>query len=174
MILRNALDEQLCGWNSLQRDRRTGRPHPRAWLLDPARLLQRLVGDDIRKATRRAQSALRGAGRPPGHPDILAQLSFGTWRFLLPDNDPGRQHLWHKALAAAFPSLAGSPADLVDHIDNIYRLRNRVAHLEPLLSSGMVGDRFARMRTVLPAIDPALETWFVSRQRVTAMLKTKP
>jgi hypothetical protein len=174
VILRNALDEQLCGWNSLQRDRRTGRPHPRAWLLDPARLLQRLVGDDIRKATRRAQSALRGAGRPPGHPDILAQLSFGTWRFLLPDNDPGRQHLWHKALAAAFPSLAGSPADLVDHIDNIYRLRNRVAHLEPLLSSGMVGDRFARMRTVLPAIDPALETWFVSRQRVTAMLKTKP
>ncbi|GAA1111414.1 hypothetical protein GCM10009630_05640 [Kribbella jejuensis] len=66
---------------------------------------------------------------------MLAQLSFGTWRFLLPDNDPGRHHLWNKA---------------------------------------MVADRLGRMRTVLLAIDPVLETWFVSRQRVTTMLKTKP
>jgi hypothetical protein len=62
----------------------------------------------------------------------------------------------------------------VDHVDHIYKLRNRVAHLEPLLNSGMVADRFARMRTVLCAIDPILETWFVSPQRVTAILKTKP
>jgi hypothetical protein len=50
VILRNALDEQLRGWNSAQRDRRTGRLHSTDWLLDPARLLGRLVGDDIRKA----------------------------------------------------------------------------------------------------------------------------
>ncbi|MGW6199307.1 hypothetical protein ACWF0M_24375 [Kribbella sp. NPDC055110] len=174
VILRNALDEQLCRWNAVQRDRQTGRSHASDWLMDPARLLQRLAGDDIRKATRRAQTALRGAGRAPGHPDVLAQLSFGTWRFLLPDNDPGRQHLWSKALAAAFPSFTGTPSDLVDHVDNIYKLRNRVAHLEPLLNSSMVADRLTRMRTVLLAIDPALETWFVSRQRVSATLKTKP
>ncbi|HZX04383.1 hypothetical protein [Kribbella sp.] len=174
VILRNALDEQLRSWNALQRDRETGRTHSADWLLDPARLLGRLAGDDIRKAGRRAQTALRGAGRPPGHPDVLAQLSFGTWRFLLPDNDPGRQHLWNKALAAAFPRLSGAPSDLVDHVDHIYKLRNRVAHLEPLLNSGMVADRLDRMRTVLLAIDPALEAWFVSRQRVTATLKLKP
>ena len=62
----------------------------------------------------------------------------------------------------------------MDHVDHIYKLRNRVAHLEPLLNSGMVADRLARMRAVLLAIDPALEIWFVSRQRVTATLKTKP
>lgn len=174
VILRNALDEQLCRWNSVQRDRHTGRSHSSDWLMDPARLLRRLAGDDIRKAARRAQTALRGAGRAPGHPDVLAQLSFGTWRFLLPDNDPGRQHLWSKALAAAFPSFTGTPSDLVDHVDHIYKLRNRVAHLEPLLNSSMVADRLTRMRTVLLAIDPALETWFVSRQRITATLKTKP
>jgi hypothetical protein len=174
VILRNALDEQLCRWNATQRDRQTGRTHSSDWLMDPARLLRRLAGDDIRKATRRAQTALRGAGTTPGHPDILAQLSFGTWRFLLPDNDPGRQLLWNKALAATFPKLTGAPSDLVDDVDHIYKLRNRVAHLEPLLNSGMVADRLARMRTVLLAIDPALETWFVSRQRVTTSLKTKP
>jgi hypothetical protein len=174
VILRNALDEQLGGWNATQRDRQTGRMHSSDWLMDPARLIRRLVGDDIRKATRRAQSAVRGAGTTPGHPDILAQLSFGTWRFLLPDNDPGRQLLWNKALASAFPKLTGTSSDLVDHVDHIYKLRNRVAHLEPLLNSGMVADRLARMRAVLLAIDPALEIWFVSRQRVTATLKTKP
>ena len=174
VILRNALDEQLCRWNATQRDRQTGRVHTSDWLMDPSRLLHRLVGDDIRKASRRARTALRGAERPPGHPDVLAQLSFGTWRFLLPDKDPGRQLLWNKALATAFPKLAGAPSDLVDHVDHIYRLRNRVAHLEPLLNAGMVADRFDRMRTVLLAIDPAVEMWFVSRQRVTTTLKTKP
>ncbi len=174
VVLRNALDEQLCRWNTTQRERQTGRLHSSDWLMDPARLLNRLAGDDIRKASRRAQTALRGAPTPPRHPDILAQLSFGTWRFLLPDNDPGRQLLWNKALAAAFPKLTGAPAELVDHVDHIYKLRNRVAHLEPLLNAGMVADRFGRMRTVLLAIDPALETWFVSRQRLTATLETKP
>lgn len=52
--------------------------------------------------------------------------------------------------------------------------RDRVAHLGPLLNSSMVADRPARMRTVLLAIEPVLDTWFVSRQRVTAVLKTKP
>ena len=174
VILRNALDEQLSRWNATQRDRQTGQVHSSDWLMDPARLLHRLVGDDIRKATRRAQVARRGTGTPPGHPDILAQLSFGTWRFLLPDKDPGRQLLWNKTLAAAFPKLAGAPSDLVDHVDHIYKLRNRVAHLEPILNSGIVADRLGRMGTVLLAIDPALEAWFVSRQRVTATLRTRP
>jgi hypothetical protein len=115
--------------------------------MDPSHLLRRLAGDDIRQAKRRAQAALRTQGTAPGHPDVLAQVNFGTWRFLLPDNDPGRQLLWRAALSTAFPHLQGTESDLVDDVDNIYRLRNRVAHLEPLLNSGMVADRFGRMRT---------------------------
>ena len=142
------------------------------WLTDPSHLLRRLVGTDIVKATRRAQAAMRGA--TPGHPDILAQVSFGTWRFLLPDNDPGRQLLWRAALSSAFPYHPGPAGDLVDDVDKIYKLRNRVAHLEPILNPGMVSDRFGRMRTVLRAIDPRLEQWFISRQRVTPSLNARP
>jgi hypothetical protein len=174
VVLRNALDVQLSTWNATQRDRATGRQHSSDWLTDPARLLGRLVGKDIRKAKSRATAALRGAGTTPAHPDILAQLSFGTWRFLLPDNDPGRQLLWSRSLSAAFPKLACAPADLVDHVDHIHKLRNRVAHLEPLLNAGMVADRFGRMRTVLLAIDPSLERWLIARQRVTPVLRAKP
>jgi hypothetical protein len=174
VILRNALDEQLCAWNATQRERGTNRQQSADWLMDPSHLLRRLAGDDIRKAKRRAQAALRTQGTTPGHPDVLAQVNFGTWRFLLPDNDPGRKLLWRAALSTAFPHLQGPESDLVDDVDNIYKLRNRVAHLEPLLNSGMVADRFGRMRTVLLAIDPYLEQWFTSRQRVTPSLAAKP
>jgi hypothetical protein len=176
VILRNALDEQLCTWNALQ-PRPMGGQHSGDWLMDPSHLLQRLAGGDIAKGSQRALAALRTGrrgGRVPGHPDVLAQLNFGTWRFLLPDHDPGRQLLWSQALHAAFPYLSGQPADLVMDVNQIYRLRNRVAHLEPLLSSGTVRDRFNKMRSVVAAIDPVVEQWFVSRQRITAILKAKP
>jgi hypothetical protein len=174
VVLRNAIDEQLCTWNGAQTHQPSGTPHARDWLMDPSHLLQRLTGDDIPKALRRARAALRAEGRAPGHADVLAQLSFGTWRFLLPDRDPGRRLLWTQALRVAFPHLTGGPRTLVDNVDHIYRLRNRVAHLEPLLNSAMVADRFTRMRSVMSAIDPVAEQWVVSRQRVTPILRAKP
>lgn len=177
VILRNSMDTQLCAWNATQQERKTGRAHSSDWLMDPSHLLSRLTGDDIVKATRRARSALRSGrpgGRMPGHPDVLAQLNFGTWRFLLPDNDPGRQLLWSQALHHAFPHLTKKPANLVTEVNGIYRMRNRVAHLEPLLRSGVVRREFNSMRSVLGAIDPVCEQWFTSRQRVTATLKARP
>lgn len=177
VVLRNALDERLGPWNATQTGPSTGRQHSANWLLDPSHLLHRLAGDDIERATRRARNALRTGrrgGRIPGHADVLAQLSFSTWRFLLPDRDPGRQLLWHQALSAAFPHLAVPEQSLVQTVNDIYRLRNRVAHLEPLLKSRIVRDRFRDMRSVLAAIDPVVEQWFISRQRITATLKAKP
>jgi hypothetical protein len=105
---------------------------------------------------------------------VLAQLNFGTWRYLLPDKDPGRQLLWRQALDGAFPHLMSAPADLVKKIDGIYRLRNRVAHLEPLLRSGEVRREFNNMRAVLAAIDPLVANWFISNQRVTRVLRARP
>jgi hypothetical protein len=174
IMFRNAIDQQLCAWNAQQVERGTGRSHGTDWLMDPSHLLQRLARKDIDKASGRARSALRSSGRTPGHPDILAQLSFGTWRYLLPSNDPGRQRLWRDALHLAFPLLAGPPATLVAHVDAAYKLRNRVAHLEPLLRPGMVRSELTAMREVLKTIDPVCEQWFTSRQRVTSTLRARP
>jgi len=90
---------------------------------------------------------------------------------LLPDRDAGKQRLWNDALHAAFPGIQGDPRQLVQRIDGIYRLRNRVAHLEPLLRPGLVRSELNNMRWVLTVIDPALEQWFTSRQRVTQVLR---
>jgi len=178
VALRNAMDVQLCKWNAAQTNAGTGINHSGDWLMDPARLLTRLAGKDLAKATSWAHKALQShqsAGRrAPGHPDLLCQLTFGTWRFLLPSNDPGRQLLWDQALNRAFPHLATPPAQLVTQIDGIYHLRNRVAHLEPLLRPGYIEREFRAMCTVLQAINPAVAAWFISQQRVTATLKMLP
>lgn len=175
VVLRNTMDVQLCTWNANQIDTKTGRPHSAEWLLDPAPLLRRLVGgQDFAKARFRASRAVKNQRRSAGHADLLAQMSFGTWRFLLPGHDPGRQYLWDHALQAAFPYLDRKPHELTILVNGIYHLRNRVAHLEPLLRSDNVREQFLNMRAVLSEIDPVIEQWFVSRQRVTSVLRARP
>lgn len=175
VVLRNAIDSQLCTWNALQADGETGEPLSRDWLMTPAPLLRRLVREqELENARQRAERAIRRHKRPLAHADLLAQLSFGTWRFLLPDRDPGRQLLWRQALHNAFPHLQRSPDELRRSVHGIYQLRNRVAHLEPLLRTGVVRRQFQDMRAVLAEIDPDVEHWFISQQRVTAVLRRRP
>lgn len=170
---RNAMDAELRLWNATQK-LPSGANRGDDWLMDPAPLLVRLVGQvDIDTAYSRAKRARNAKGRP-GHDDVLAQLSLSTWRFLLPDHDPGRQLLWRDALVRAFPHWGGTSEELTDAIAGVHDIRNRVAHLEPLLNMKNVRAQFTNMREVLRAIDPAIEQWFVSNQRVTAVLKQRP
>lgn len=175
VTLRNAIDSQLSSWNTTQSNPLTGQPFSANWLQDPAPLLRRLVREqDRQQALDRAQRAIQHQQRPLVHADLLAQMSFGVWRFLLPDRDPGRQYLWRAALSGAFPNLNRRPRDLVRSVDGIYKLRNRVAHLEPLLRAADTRAQFTNMRMVLSEIDPAIEQWFVSIQRVTGLLRARP
>lgn len=175
VILRNSLDRELATWNCRQVNRITGDFHSQDWLLDPAPLIVRLAGADIARARNRMKhSPHQKSGQEPKHSDVLAQLSLGTWRFLLPDRDPGRRYLWEHALKQAFPLLTFGSESLVDRVDRIYRLRNRVAHLEPLLRSSKVRENFNNIRIVLKTIDPIIEEWFLSQQNVTRILRHRP
>ncbi|MBT2597839.1 hypothetical protein [Arthrobacter sp. ISL-72] len=81
VVLRNALDEQLCIWNASQPDPETGRLHSSDWLIDPSALLLRIAGRDIPDAGRRALKSTKRrphGQREPLHEDILAAMSFGT------------------------------------------------------------------------------------------------
>ncbi len=177
VIFRNALDEQLSIWNASQVNQQTGQSHSSDWLLDPSHLLQRLLGKDIEKAIANASRAVARKGRArrlPNHNDVLAQLSFGTWRYLMPDKDAGRRLLWRDAISFAFPHLESAGEELTRRVRGVHQLRNRIAHLEPLLQSGFVETEFANMRFILAGIDPEVETWMVSRQRVTSILRQQP
>ncbi len=116
VVLRNAIDEQLCLWNASQPDPLVGRLHSSDWLLDPSALLNRVVGRDIPDARTRAVKSTRlrpRNQRQPHHADILAAMSLGTWRFMLPGrHDAGKQLLWDETpstcLPASKPARAGA------------------------------------------------------------------
>ena len=178
VFLRNAIDTRLRVWNTTQIDPRTGRPHGEAWLLDPSRLIERIVrSEEIDKAVRRARLAVKDSSTGPRaltHDDVLAQLMFGTWRFLLPGRDSGRQLLWQDAISEAFPGLQRPVRDLVRDVDRLHRLRNRVAHLEPLLVVGVVVPQLKAARRVLREIEPTAEMWLVSLQQVSSVAAQRP
>lgn len=174
VVLRNSMDKRLCAWNATQTNSKSGSPYSADWLMDPAPLLARLVpSSDLSTAKSRAWTAV-GKSRKITHADVLAQMPFSVWRFLLPDKDPGRQFLWANALSAAFPGLSRPVNQLVAAIDGIYGIRNRVAHLEPLLDVARTRTQFQNIREVTREIDPAVEQWLVSNQRVTTFLKSQP
>jgi len=170
VALRNALDRQLRTWNATQATRAGDRPFQPDWTLDPAPLLKRLVGADLRKAVQRVPHH----GRTPSHDDVLAQLTFGTWRYLLPDGDPGKRYLWQACLSNAFPHLTGSTSQLLARVSGLHRYRNRVAHLEPIFGRTQVRQYERAMLFIVRAIDPELETWLASQARITAVLATQP
>ncbi|NMM90490.1 hypothetical protein B2J88_40205 [Rhodococcus sp. SRB_17] len=88
-------------------------------------------------------------------------------------NDPGKQSLWNNALHCAFPHLERPVGQLVAAVGSVYQLRNRVAHLEPLLRSNLQAE-YKNMRTVINAIDPVAHTWFTSINRIQAVGRTRP
>lgn len=114
-------------------------------------MLLRVAGRDIPDARRRAlkSTTRRPQGqRDPLHADILAAMSLGTWRFILPGrHDAGKQRLWDEALHEAFPHLRRTPRELERAVEGVYHLRNRVAHLEPIINSN-VRAQLVNMRTV--------------------------
>ncbi|MEU5902496.1 hypothetical protein, partial [Streptomyces venezuelae] len=100
VMLRNALDQRLV----LRQQRRN---RQQEWFDDPALPLASKARIDIREARRRASTT--GAATPRGK--IIAELSFGFWRFLL-----ARQYqttLWPD-LARAFPNAPRRALTLVE------------------------------------------------------------
>lgn len=176
VTVRNALDRELSVWNEQQIDAHTSLTYGREWLVNPAPLLNRLLGSSWEKTRTRVARQSRTSPRAAVqmHADIVAQLPFSAWRFLLPDKDPGRRLLWEQATRWAFPGWENDSLALTKDVAGLVMLRNRVAHLEPIIRPGYVERQLSGMRRVVGAIDPAAEVWLVTQQRITTVLKGRP
>ncbi|GLW12893.1 hypothetical protein Misp01_80210 [Microtetraspora sp. NBRC 13810] len=152
--LRNALHNQL---TSL-----CGRPD---WWHSPA------IGLDVTSAmkvdaAKRVVAALH-VTPTPGH--IVAELSFGFWGTLLSGKHTYEMRLWRPALHRAFPAYHGPRRPLYQDLYHLRRLRNRIAHHEPIHQRHLTADYDSILR-ILGYISPKTAEWVKVNERVSEVL----
>ena len=70
--------------------------------------------------------------------DVIGATSLGFWTELLSKNY--HQRLWVKGLSQAFPEYKGKRRDLHTAVERLRKLRNRIAHHEPILNRDLEYD----------------------------------
>ncbi len=197
VALRNVLDRELRTWNAMQPPRR-GATYGDNWIENPAgplwailhpgggrggprRSVHREANERALKDQRDRRPGHRRHGMPVDHDDLVAHLTFGTWKKMLARKDAhhpsgigpvAQRTLWNEALHRSFPN---KPSPTVIHywVDRLHTLRNRVAHHEPLCDT----DPTSYHRTVarlLRAMDPALAEWFAGVSRIPEVDRRRP
>jgi hypothetical protein len=114
----------------------------------------------------------------PTADDVVAASNFGLWVGLLSagiPRDPIHSYeivLWQPRLRLAFPHYAGGRKQLHGELDAVRKLRNRVAHHEPIFRSNLAFaiDSIAK---VAGYISPDAETYIRASERVTGIIAAK-
>lgn len=197
VTMRNSIDVQLQAWNPTRPAPTGEAPYGPNWVERPARPLVGLLNPQGRKGQRpkstyqsareRAvkDSNLRDPAHPrhaavPNHDDIVAHITFGTWVKLLPSKrdaqgqvgPPAQRGLWENALKSSF---SHRPNPLVIHYwaQRLHLLRNRIAHVEPLIATDILSYHKTAAR-LLRAVDPAMGDWYAGISRIPEVYGRKP
>lgn len=109
-----------------------------------------------------------GRGAPPGK--VVAELMFSFWRYL---SIAAREvSLWRPYLHHGF--LPGTSRVAIDGpMSRLHRLRNRVAHHEPLLGQNLPGRR-QDVADLLGCISPELQHHVVAQSTWAAVESQRP
>lgn len=159
VVLRNAIHERLM-------ERHGNRPG--YWYDDPAGILSDMAHKDVASARQRIRKLHRS--ETPGR--VVAELSFGFWKFLL--SRRYEASLWTADLRHAFPRLRPQRRSLVyGALDELHALRNRIAHHEPIYRRLLERDAETTSR-ILEWIGPEVREWADTRSRLHAVLAARP
>ncbi|MCL2788989.1 MAG: hypothetical protein FWD59_10965 [Micrococcales bacterium] len=110
----------------------------------------------------------KGPLATPGH--VVAKLGFGFWTAMLANRY--HQLLWAPALQFGFPHLTLQRRDLHRDLERMRRLRNRVAHHEPVFARDLAEDH-AKVLSALDAISPAVARWVENDSRLPSVLAAR-
>lgn len=185
VVLRNAIDRELCAWN-IQEGKGA------SWLLaQPASPLAKLTNGKRPEAVRNAEKTLenRDASHPRHqaaitHDDVLSAVMFGMWKDLMPNHGVGssennrenrnRKRMWDEAIINAFPH-ANDPngEETYWRILRLHQLRNRASHMDSLLGIDIL-DRVLDVNNLMKSIDPHVAEWVTSINRVSAVWRERP
>ncbi len=93
--------------------------------------------------------------------DIVAHLNFGFWVHLC--DRPYEKNLWNKSLYLCFPYLGQKPnrIDVQRRLNSALVLRNKIAHLEPIIKNEeTLIQEYRNVIQLLYAICPQTQEWF--------------
>ena len=124
----------------------------------------RIVTDAVDVISRRRER------QTPGR--IVAELPFGFWVSLLGSGADYETRLWRPALRHAFPGYRGRRTPLHQELDDGRRLRNRIAHHEPIYGRDLVKDHERTLR-LLTHISADYAAWVRGHDRVPDVLAAR-
>jgi hypothetical protein len=169
VVFRNALDAALVQLGA-------SRGWPAVWY----RRTQLFTGKHsrrVREGIAVARSRASRSGRPEVHGKVIAELSFGFWRYLC--TRPYLTSLWVPALAAAFPHHpdVGNPfavrRAVDDRMQRLHFLRNRIAHHEPIHQRNLAQDHNDLLR-LAGWICPDARAWVARTSGCCTVLAHRP
>lgn len=105
---------------------------------------------------RSAEESLQRAGKPLEASRIVAELSFGFWTGL---TGPRYSDLWRDHLVKIFPRRPVQRNEVQIRLNSIRKLRNRIAHHEPILFSGKLLRYINQIFDTLSWISPVTARW---------------
>lgn len=93
--------------------------------------------------------------------DVVAQLNYGFWVHLC--DRPYEKTLWNRSLHKCFPYLGQKPdrINIERRLKDTHRLRNKIAHLEPIIKyEDTLIQEYRNIVQLLYAICPKTQRWF--------------
>lgn len=105
------------------------------------------------------------------HGRVVAELNWGFWTGILAKR---YEPLWRSDLRSVFHSVGPLTRDKVFlPLDDLRRLRNRIAHHEPILNRNIAADH-AAIVDLIRLISPTTADWVDDQSQVAAILAAKP
>jgi hypothetical protein len=122
------------------------------------------------KPRRSIQEAVRRCGPAARPGKVVAELSFGFWRYLT--SSAHEKSLWVPFLHTAYPP-GTARKDVDRRISRLNELRNRVAHHEPIFSQPL-GSAMQDLIYVCALFSTDVATYVQATSSVGQLLKRRP
>lgn len=120
------------------------------------------------------QTARRHAGTTG---KVIPELKFAFWQKMLTGRNDVR--LWNSHLIQAFPnipqghSVSQSRQGIYDELEHIRKLRNRIAHHEPIFCRNLIDD-FQKITALVALRCVVTAQWMTKNQQALTLISARP